>query len=1042
MKDKATHGVASCLGPKPEDSLILDLVHQNPTSVRLRNAIRGAARDGRLPFEHVSDYLEAGDSAQEILVRSVRNLGRKSAAEVDRLVKIVAFSNPGQFEDETSLNVEALPTSICECFSNKTVNEWFAHSGLSLDVIRALEELEIAEKRLSHLLKNFREIWSTLHRTHGLHRRDLGMARELLGETVRSNLEAMGLTATHAGCAESIVLDGATAGPSEMKEIAQQLRRVLGKVVLHSSAIPEESEATTEKASWDPNSYDGTLRPHDSGVSSGKLANSIAECFSHITAKEFLTCSNAPSKFSVALKKTGFADESLSNLLKRFKVVRSTLRRTFRVDRRDLEMARTCLGETLRSSLQALGFSPTHARCAESIVLDGATVGITLARGIAKELRTACYSEVSVSALTRQEGTSPTRSSDSETLLLSVESCVRLALSLLEHRSSDVIERRFALSGREQTLEEIGKIHRISRERIRQIQTKALRKMRSNTQRLLPKLILSQSREHWQTLAGDCGYVAAFELGSRARETSPYFRLALELCEMELEKWLDSCAHRFAGGWVSQDWGVDEMEAIQKRLEKKLSEVQTPCAVTNLTEGQFTAQERATINLSGLAFFGTYFLRERPTLRIQRALRLHAILSLGHQCKNIIDLLGEYRDLHAEDQCTARDCEIVTGTHKNLFLEVKEGYWFALGESGEVPNDTEAKKGVVPLRAQHKVQKSEKKNERQTIGDSIEAELRVRGPSSISELLKRAPKYLPVGRSVNSVGPVLLTNKDMFCRPLPGVYSLHDQVPSPQDLLASPLRCMLRENQVRAYTFGRRAGEPWGTYPLWLPEAEIAWCAWAREHVGSELFESLLSVVRIEDWPEVPGKETWRELAKARGQFCIHFTPNSEAFAAPNLNRILAACVYVKEHGHLSWISGNQILMRRATEHVSAGLLVVLVALGVLAPDADNWQTPHRPGFAINEKLGLLEEARVRDGMLDWKSNLGQALSAEALSATPRGSWVSPELIRMSLQKERAPASHSAPIPNPLQKLLVERAERKSNSKREQTLLSLSRQSN
>ena len=117
--------------------------------------------------------------------------------------------------------------------------------------------------------------------------------------------------------------------------------------------------------------------------------------------------------------------------------------------------------------------------------------------------------------------------------------------------------------------------------------------------------------------------------------------------------------------------------------------------------------------------------------------------------------------------------------------------------------------------------------------------------------------------------------KDVFARPLPGVYALHDQVPSPTQLLSAPPPYMLRVDQLRLYALARRAGEPWGSYPLWLPESEYLWCVWAQEHADPELFQSLLSIVQLDAWPEVEGLEGWR----------VGVTSHASVVASPSNSR-------------------------------------------------------------------------------------------------------------------------------------------------------------
>jgi RNA polymerase primary sigma factor len=56
---------------------------------------------------------------------------------------------------------------------------------------------------------------------------------------------------------------------------------------------------------------------------------------------------------------------------------------------------------------------------------------------------------------------------------------IREALHILNEREREVVEMRFGLKdGQEHTLEEVGKYYGVTRERIRQIEAKALRKLR------------------------------------------------------------------------------------------------------------------------------------------------------------------------------------------------------------------------------------------------------------------------------------------------------------------------------------------------------------------------------------------------------------------------------------------------------------------------------------------------------------------------------------------------------------------------------------
>jgi hypothetical protein len=66
---------------------LVDLAWSRRSSVRLRNALRYGDRAGGLPFATIADYVRAGQSARDQLRRHVRNLGIRSARELDTLVR-------------------------------------------------------------------------------------------------------------------------------------------------------------------------------------------------------------------------------------------------------------------------------------------------------------------------------------------------------------------------------------------------------------------------------------------------------------------------------------------------------------------------------------------------------------------------------------------------------------------------------------------------------------------------------------------------------------------------------------------------------------------------------------------------------------------------------------------------------------------------------------------------------------------------------------------------------------------------------------------
>ena len=72
----------------------------------------------------------------------------------------------------------------------------------------------------------------------------------------------------------------------------------------------------------------------------------------------------------------------------------------------------------------------------------------------------------------------------------SLKSEINQALQILNERERNVIEAFFGINQQEMTLEEIGSKYGLTRERVRQIKEKAIRKLRNNTKNKLLKTYL------------------------------------------------------------------------------------------------------------------------------------------------------------------------------------------------------------------------------------------------------------------------------------------------------------------------------------------------------------------------------------------------------------------------------------------------------------------------------------------------------------------------------------------------------------------------
>jgi RNA polymerase primary sigma factor len=81
---------------------------------------------------------------------------------------------------------------------------------------------------------------------------------------------------------------------------------------------------------------------------------------------------------------------------------------------------------------------------------------------------------------------------DRQLVLESLQAEIKQALSILNDRERRVIEAFFGIDGPEMTLEEIGEKYGLTRERVRQIKEKAIRRLRETTKNKVLKAYLGQ----------------------------------------------------------------------------------------------------------------------------------------------------------------------------------------------------------------------------------------------------------------------------------------------------------------------------------------------------------------------------------------------------------------------------------------------------------------------------------------------------------------------------------------------------------------------
>ena len=1007
------------LGDYPEDPLIADLVMLNLTRVRLENAIGAAAKANALPLLCLSEYLERGVDAQQMFMAEVPNLGRKSALELEVLVQaaarqIAAVRSGRKAAEDKPLSTSAIRQALAALFLGREtgvmLQSWIMPTRFSNGIFNA----GWLTTPFSDVLIDFPKRIADLSQQPNMGSTSITAGRQVVTQLLSEELDQRGFSVAQSASAAAALLDGRELAIVERVSLSSKLRAL----VAVSSENDGRETRLGENLSSEADGADEPVRPQT--LSTAEILSALGALFGDLRLKEAMAPHDPPMRLQNSLAVVGWDEDPLATILADFPSKISSLRQEPNVGRVSLEAWRRITEQVIRKHLERRAFSAEETDSLVHAALDGAPLerrareGLTMRfAGIAVSHPGAMPADVLAAFVAPPPPPLPPPA-DPQTLIAPL-------LDALDERSRDIVKRRFGLEGERETLEEIGATYQVTRERIRQLERKALRRLHVQSQNAIRSSILLHGAPAWRSLAQD-GVVLHYDLGRRRRAMSPWFALALELVDTELTAWLDSYAQSFEQGWVEPGRDVTRLVELKSRLAA--DDLAGPRVLQTIARQENLDDVRAVLLLMGRVFYGDYVLQERPRARMRRALRLHSLLGELGKPKDVIKLTGLYRERWPDDLCAARDAEIVMEDQPRLFLEISEGFWVSLGAYGQAP-------AVMPAQSTEETSRQDdaegageagladaagNEGADETVRGAIEAELRRTGPQRISEIMERAESFLPSGRSSNSVAPILLMEKDVFARPLPGVYALHDQVLEPDALLRTRPAYLFEENQVRTYAMARRAGEPWGAYRLWRPDVEYLWCVWARKHADTELLESLLSIVEVDAWPEEGDREEWRALAATRGRYSLQRAPREEAFGLPELEHVLAACKLIESRGALSWVSANRVIFRRPADHTSAGLMAVLVALGALKEGAPDWQAPHVQGGGLEPLREELEAARVSHGVVSWNTELGQRLASRARSASLSSGWVTHEDLQFLFGPEPIEGATQASV-EPLEEL-------------------------
>lgn len=1000
------------LGRQPHDPLLSDLVRLNPTRVRLENAILNGETAGSLPCQTVLEYAHTPD-ARERFLRCVANFGRQSADQLDELIDRAHRQVLSQNADRTSAG-DLVPMSAAEIrnavgalFGGKGTDDVLARFSLPARFQNGLFLQGWLASPFAEFLADFPARCAALLDQANVGRGSVGAGQEIVRQIVEGELAARGLDPSQTKACLAAILE-----PGGLTE-AQRLAATIG---LRRERGRPEGEPSSDMSGANA-SPDAFIRLS----SDSQVVIAVADLFGEATVAELVIPLVPPARLENVLRNNGWLPRPYREMLPDFRAIELEMLTLPNMGRTSLEAWRKIARRLIETRLARRGLSPLSIDEVAALIIRGQPLSRTARDLVAYEFNKGTDGGGAAGEELSAPQAQPPRAP---------EDLLAPLLSELDERSQLIIARRYGLNGPRETLEEISKTYEVTRERIRQLEHKALRRLRLQTHSLIPPSLELVADEAWRAMA-DGPLLMLDALGQGRRRLDGWFELALDVAKLSLSEWLDAYAQNAGVGWVAPGYDLGRLEAVRCALRARDEQDRTPIALQSITvdrSGLTIEDLRLAAELEGRRVFGDYVISGHLGSRSRRTVQMHALLGEAGRPVEVVAALKAYVGRWPADPCSARDLEIVMEEYPRLFIEMFEGVWAAIGPHGRAPEGAVPAPGALENDEDlDREARPQTDSEDVTIGETIFAELRRTGPQRISSLIDRAPEYLPAGRSAHSVGPILLSNKDLFARPLPGVYALHDQIPDETRLLKTRPAYLFEERHVRNYVYGRNAGEPFGAYALWTPAAEYLWCHWARRHADTPLLEALLSVANPDAWPEVEDRAEWRELKARRGRYALHVDPRDEAYGLPEIDHVFGACIFIRDRGALNWVAANRIQFRRPADHTAAGLLAFLVAVGALEGGAIHWQASHAPGEALEEVWRSLEDARVRWGMLRWRDDAGERLMARARAYVPRDGWVTADRVRRLVGKAAAPdpgAHVDPPTVDFLDQLLAEQHER------------------
>lgn len=561
-----------------------------------------------------------------------------------------------------------------------------------------------------------------------------------------------------------------------------------------------------------------------------------------------------------------------------------------------------------------------------------------------------------------------------------------------------VLQGRFCLDGRRaQTLESIARIHHVTRERIRQIEAKALEKLRTPMRRVaLFKALEKESDNIWRCLVQEQGVVLKQHvLEYRMLRLRGDIRLALECVQQTVTSWLSSHAKQVGDIWYKEEYSPAQVKLAYSSVKIQLKNEVLPRPVVELATHMGLEPRLFEIACALHKTIQIYkgYLAKKLGKRTKRQISLHmCLLNYGRGIAvPLSELVVRHNLLNPKANCSVRDALIVMSEAPHLFLSMGDKGWCAFG----IQNDVPLGQKVAELSSSVSPPKQLAIAQANAFGYGGPGErfvheyLSRREGARLVDILDYC-KHSPEREfSISSIGPFLLTSP-RIARLAPGVYCLRQQLEGLRQKATSDL--LLEDRACRRYVMARYAGEPINAYPLWTASMEHKWCDWAKRSADPSLFESLLSISDPDAWLVAEHiKQHWQSIKQRHACYHLLAEPRFPLHTKmPSVRDLLIVALYARSAGYMNWILANRLTATRIDNNAAATIMSILVGVNILHA-TDHWQKKHSLGVQLDSWVNKLTDVLYQTGKLTW--NVGTCLELiDQLQTATHGvdlGWVS-----------------------------------------------------